>query len=115
VVAGLDFLFVAGAAGVGIDASFVLVPLLLVPLAIALALFVAGDRVLVLALASAAAIGYAGLGVWNYFRAADFERVNPGSVEVSGGAASVTFVLLTLAVGAWTLGAARLIHRTGRP
>ncbi len=110
VVAGLALLFVAGAAGVGIDASFVLVALLVVPLAIAVAVFVVGNRVVVQILSAAAAVAYAGLGVWNYLRAEDFERANPGSVDISGGI-SLTFVLLALAICVWSLGTVGLIRR----
>jgi hypothetical protein len=114
VVAGLGFVFVLGATGVGIDASFVLVPLLLVPLVVALVVFVGGDRVSVLLMSAAAGVAYAALGAWNYFRAAAFEQANPGSVEISGGETSLTFVFLTLAISAWSLGAAGLIHRRSR-
>ena len=113
-MAGLGFLFVAGAAGVGIDATFVLVPLVLAPLTIALVVFIAGSRVAVLVLSAAAGLACAALGVWDYFRAEDLERANPGSVEISGGATALTYVLLTLAIAAWSLGAADLIRRTGR-
>lgn len=110
VVAGMALLFVAGAAGVGIDASLVLVALVMIPLAIAVAMFIVGNRVVVQILSAAAAAAYAGLGLWNYLRAEDFERANPGSVDISGGI-SLTFVLLALAICAWSLGTVGLIRR----
>jgi hypothetical protein len=111
ILAGFGFLFVAGAAGVGIDAWFVLVPLLLIPLGVAVVVFLAGNRISVLFLSAAAGFGYAGLGIWNYFRAEDFERANPGAVEISRGEVSLTLVFLTLAISAWSIGAIAVIRR----
>jgi hypothetical protein len=108
VVAGFGFLFVAGAAGVGINASVVLVPLVLVPLVLAVLVLAAGHSALVLALSALAGFVYAGLGVWNFLRAAEFERAKAGSMEISGGTISLTFVLLALAIGLWSAGAAAL-------
>ncbi len=97
-----------------VKASIAFASLLLIMLAIAIIVFVAGDRVSVLLLSTAAGLGCAGLGVWNYFRAVDFERANPGSVEISGGGTSIVFVLLALAVSAWSMGAIGLIRRHSR-
>jgi hypothetical protein len=113
-VAGFALVFVAGAAGVGINASFALLPLAGIPSAMALAVFVAGDRLAVLALSSVGALAYAAVGVGNYFRAEDFESMNPGAVEISGGETSVAFVLLTLATSAWSLAAAVLVRSWSR-
>lgn len=114
VMAGFGFLFVAGAAGVGIDASLVLVPLGLLPLILAVVLFAAGNRPVVLAISAVCGLGYAALGVWNYFRAAAFEEANPGSVEVSGGEVSITFVLLAVAIALWSSGAGAVESRRHR-
>jgi hypothetical protein len=114
VLAGLGFVFIAGAVGVGIDASVVTVPLLLIPLGASVVVFVAGDRVWVLLLSAAAGLAYAALGAWNYFRAEDFARANPGAVEVSGGASSLTFVLLAVAISACSAIAIGVIRRRGR-
>lgn len=113
-VAGFALVFVAGAAGVKINASFVLVPLAVVPSAIAVAVFAAGDRLPVLVLSSISGLVYAALGVWNYLRAAEFEAMNPGAAEVSGGETSVAFALLALGISAWSLAAAGLIRRRKR-
>jgi hypothetical protein len=113
-VAGAGFLFAGGAAGVGIDATIELVPLLLVPLAIAVVVFVAGDRSVVMALSAVAGAGYSALGVWNELRAADFERANPGATDISGGLVSLMFALFAFATAAWSLGMAGLVGRTGR-
>ena len=114
VLAGFGFLFVAGAAGVGIDAIFVLVPLVLIPLVLAIIVFVAGNRVWALLVSAVTGFGYAVLGVWNCFRAEEFERANPGSEEISGGETSLTFVLLMLAISVWSLGAAGVTVRRQR-
>ncbi len=113
-MAGFGFLFVAGAAGVGIDASFVLAPLLLLPLGLAVAVFIGGHLPAVLLISAVGGLGYAALGVWNYVRAAAFEAANPGSMEVSGGTVSITFVLLALAIALWSFGAAALAIRRRR-
>jgi hypothetical protein len=111
VMAGFGLLFIAGGGGVGIDASFVLMPLALIPLILTLVVFVAGQKPLVLAISVVCGLGYAALGVWNYFRAAAFEEANPGSMEVSVGPVSVAFVLLALAIALWSVGAAALARR----
>lgn len=113
-VAGFGLLFIAGAAGVGIDASFVLLPLVVAPLALAIIVFVGGSRVPVLVLSAAAGIAFAGLGALNYLQSAAFEQANAGTDEISGGGTSVIFVLLSLAIAAWSIGAAGLIRREGR-
>lgn len=113
-MAGFGLLFIAGAAGVGIDASFVLVPLALIPLLLAVIVFTTGDKPLVLAISAAGGLGYAALGAWNYFRAAAFEEANPGSSEISGGEVSITFVLLSVGIALWSFGAAALASRRRR-
>jgi len=114
VMAGFGLLFIAGAAGVGIDASFVLVPLALIPLLLAVIVSTTGDKPLVLAISAAGGLGYAALGAWNYFRAAAFEEANPGSSEISGGEVSITFVLLSVGIALWSFGAAALASRRRR-
>jgi hypothetical protein len=107
-MSGFGLLAIAGAAGVGVDASFVLVPLVLLPLVLAVVVLLGGSSSVVLLISAIAGIGYAGLGIWNYFWAAAFEEANPGSTEASGGAVSVTFVLLALVIALWSLGAAAI-------
>jgi hypothetical protein len=72
------------------DALVLLVALLAVPLAIALTVFIAGNRIVVMSISAIAGLIYASLGVWNWFRVEDFERANPGSVDDSGGLAALT-------------------------
>lgn len=110
-LAVFGFVSAAVAGGVGIDVSSLLLPLTLIPLGAGLIVFLPGSRVSVLLLSTAGGLIYAALGVWNYFRAAEFERANPGVDEVSGGWASLVFILLNVAIAAWSLGAAGLIRR----
>jgi len=114
-MAGLGYLFVTAALGVGIDASAVLVPLVVIPLALGVLVFVGGRWAVVLAISAAAGFGYAVLGVQNYIRAEAFERANPGAAEISGGATSITFVLIALAIGLLSAAAAALAWRQRRP
>lgn len=114
VLAAFGFLFVASAAGVGIDASFLFVPLLVLPVALALLVLARGDSPSALVVSALGGFAYAALGAWNYLRAAEFERADPGSAELSGGAVSLALVVLTLAIGLWSLGAAALATREGR-
>jgi hypothetical protein len=110
-MAGFGYLLVAGAAGIGIDASFVLAPLCLLPLGLAITAFIGGHLPAVLMISTVFGLGYAALWVWNYVRAAAFEAANPGSMEASGGTVSITFVLLALAIALWSFGAAALAIR----
>jgi hypothetical protein len=114
-IAGLGLLLIIAASGVGIDASFLLPPTVLVPSVIALVVGVGGGRVRFLVLSAVAACCYAVLGAWNYLRAEEFERSNPGSIDISGGV-SVLLVVLAAAGGVWSLaGIVVLRHRaTGR-
>jgi hypothetical protein len=113
VMAGLGFLVVDIALMFSPDALVLLVALLAVPLAIALTVFIAGNRIVAMSISAIAGLIYASLGVWNWFRVEDFERANPGSVDDSGGLAALTFVLPNLAIALWSVGAAALIRRTG--
>lgn len=110
-IGAFAFLVVAGAAGVGIDATFLLVPLAVLPLALAVMVFIRGDRPTVLVVSAFLAFAYALLGAWNYVRAAAFEAANPGSMEISGGGVSIAFGLLAVATGLWSLLAAGLAGR----
>jgi hypothetical protein len=114
VLGGFAVIFVAGAAGVGLDATSLLPLLFLLPIVLALIVIVAGQSPVVLFVSAISGFAYAALGVWNYVRAAEFERVNPGSAEMSGGVTSLTFTLLALAIGFWSLGAAGLAVRRRR-
>ena len=98
-MAGLGYLFVTAALGVGVDASAVLVPLVAIPLALGALVFVGGRWAVVLAISAAAGFGYAVLGVQNYLRAEAFERANPGANEISGGAGLDHVRLLALGIG----------------
>jgi hypothetical protein len=113
-MAGLGYLFVTAALGVGIDASAVLVPLVVVPLVLGALVLVGGRWAVVLAISAAAGFGYAVLGVQNYIRAEAFERANPGATEISGGGMSITFVFIALAIGLWSAAAAALAWRQRR-
>ncbi|MFL5689201.1 MAG: hypothetical protein ACJ77I_09425 [Chloroflexota bacterium] len=110
-LAAFGFIFIAGAAGVGVDAGFVLLPLILVPICFAILVFVGGTTSWVLAASALAGLAYAALGVWNFVRAADFERTHPGSVEISGGEPSLSFILLALAIALWSATAAVISRR----
>lgn len=110
-MAGFGVLFVAGAAGVGIDARFLLLPLALIPAILSLVVFVAGNRRLVLAISAVGGFGYAALGVWNYFRAAAFEEAHPDTMEASGGTVSVIFVLLAMSIALWSFSAGAVAMR----
>jgi hypothetical protein len=110
-MAGLGYLFVTAALGVGIDASAVLVPVVVIPLALGALVLVGGRWAVVLAISAAAGFGYAVLGVQNYLRAEAFEQANPGATEISGGATSITFVFIALAIGLWSATAAALAWR----
>ena len=113
-MAGLGYLFVAAALGVSVDASAVLVPLVVIPLALGALVFAGGRSAAVLAISAAAGFGYAVLGVQNYVRAEAFERANPGATEISGGGTSITFVFIALAIGLWSAAAAVLAWRQRR-
>ena len=113
-MAGLGYLFVAAALGAGVDASAVLVPLVVIPLALGALVFVGGRWAVVLAISAAAGFGYAVLGVQNYLRAEAFERANPGATEISGWGPSITFVFIALAIGLWSAVAAVLAWRQRR-
>jgi hypothetical protein len=110
VLAGWSLLFVAGASGVGLDVSGLLVPLAFAPFAVGLVVLAAGPWKAVGVLSVVAAAAYALLGVANLIRAADFERENPGADEISGGAVSFMFILIAVAVALWSL-SALLIRR----
>jgi hypothetical protein len=59
-MSGFGLLAIAGAAGVGVDASFVLVPLVLLPLVLAVVVLLGGSSSVVLLFSAIAGIGYAG-------------------------------------------------------
>jgi hypothetical protein len=113
-MAGFALLFILAAAGVSIDATFLLVPLTVMPLLLAVLVFVGGRTTLVQLVSAVSAAGYAALGTWNYFRAAAFEEANPGSMEVSGHEVSIAFALLSAMTAAWSLAAAWLAAWRGR-
>jgi len=113
-LAAWAFVGVAGALGVGIDATSALVPLGLVPVFFALFVVVGGRSLIVLAISTVAALIFAVLGARNYFRAQEFEQTNPGSVDISGHDVSVFFVFLALATAMWSLGAIGLTLRARR-
>jgi hypothetical protein len=113
-LAGWAFIVIAGAAGIGADATALLAPLVLVPLALALLVLVAGRSVLVLTISTAAAVSFAALGVWNYLRAADFERSHPGWVDATGHDGSLLFVFLALTAAFWSLGSMAWLLRGTR-
>src|SRR4051812_41704807 len=71
-LAAWAFVGVAGALGVGIDATSALVPLGLVPVFFALFVVVGGRSLIVLAISTVAALIFAVLGARNYFRAQEF-------------------------------------------
>jgi hypothetical protein len=110
VLAAFVFMFMATAAGIGIDAAFLLPPLVLVPLILAIVVLIAGRFVIVLAVSCVAALLFAGLGIWNVLRAVEFERANPGSTDVSLWP-SVLLVLLAIGIASWSVGAAGLEMR----
>ena len=62
-LAGFGLLFIAGAAGIGVDAGFVLVPLVLVPLVLSILVFAGGTSRWVLAVSALAGLAYSALGV----------------------------------------------------
>ncbi len=108
VMAGFGFVFMAGAAGIGVEAGFVLIPLVVVPLSVAVFVFAWGASLAGAIISMGAAIAYAGLGAWNYLRADDFEQAHPGADEISGGAVSLTFIVLALGIAAWSFATAVL-------
>ena len=114
VLAALGFLFIITAMAVGVDASFLALPIALAPAVLAILLFSIGDRPAVLLLSTIAGLAYAVLGIWNAFQAEAFERANPGADDISSGAVSLTFVLLTLAIASWSGVAALIARRRGR-
>ena len=109
-----DFIGVAGALGVGIDVTAMLLPLALVPLLLALLVLIGGRSLIVLAISTIAALVFAGLGIWNYARANEFEQANPGSVDVSGHDVSALFVLLAVMTAMWSVGSFALVARARR-
>ena len=102
---------VVTAFGVGIDASPILLPLAVVPLMFALFVVIGGRFPSVLAISAVAALGFAGLGAWNYLRAIDWEQAHPGAVDISGHDVSLRFVLLALITAMWSIGSFALVLR----
>jgi hypothetical protein len=98
----LALLVVFGAAGVGLDATILLVPMSLIPAVLAIMVFIAGERLAVLVSSGIAGLIYAGLGAWNYIRAEEFEAANPRSVDISGGWVSIALLLIGLAAFMWS-------------
>ena len=113
-LAAWAFIGVAGALGVGIDVTAMLLPLALVPLLMALLVLIGGRSLIVLAISTVAALVFAGLGLWNYVRANEFEQANPGSVDVSGHDVSALFVLLAVMTAMWSAGSFALVTRARR-
>ena len=113
-LAAWAFIGVAGALGVGIDVTAMLLPLALVPLLLALLVLIGGRSLIVLAISTIAALVFAGLGIWNYARANEFEQANPGSVDVSGHDVSALFVLLAVMTAMWSVGSFALVARARR-
>ena len=113
-LAAWAFIGVAGALGVGIDVTAMLLPLALVPLLLALLVLIGGRSLIVLAISTIAALVFAGLGIWNYARANEFEQANPGSVDVSGHDVSALFVLLAVMTAMWSVGSFALVERARR-
>ena len=113
-LAAWAFIGVAGALGVGIDVTAMLLPLALVPLLLALFVLIGGRSLIVLAISTIAALVFAGLGIWNYARANEFEQANPGSVDVSGHDVSALFVLLAVMTAMWSVGSFALVARARR-
>ena len=72
------YLVLAGALGIGIDVSPMVAPLVLPPLGLAMMVFVGGRSPVILCLSAIAALAYAGLGVGNYLRVDEFERLTQG-------------------------------------
>jgi hypothetical protein len=110
-LAGWGFVGIAGALGVGIDVTEMFLPLVLVPLVFALLVAVGGRSLIILAVSMCAAILFAGLGAWNFFNGPEFERLHPGSVDISGHDVSLVFVLLAATAAVWSLGASVLLVR----
>jgi hypothetical protein len=108
-LAGWGFVGIAGALGVGIDVTEMLLPLVLVPLVFALLVAVGGRSLIILAVSTCAASLFAGLGAWNFFNGPEFERMHPGSVDISGHDVSVVFVLLAGAAAVWSVSACVLL------
>src|SRR3954470_21587669 len=71
-LAAWAFVGVAGALGVGIDATSALVPLGVVPVFFALFVAVGGRSLIVLAISTVGALMFALLGAWNSLRADEF-------------------------------------------
>ena len=114
IMAGFSFLFVAAALGVGVDASFLLLPIVVAPFVLAVVVFVGGDRMAVLIGSAVAGLTYAVLGALNAIRAQAFERANPGADEISGGEVSLAFVLLAAGIGVWSAAASLIAWRRRR-
>ena len=108
-------LLTLGAAGVGLDVTAILGPVALVPLVLAALIFARGRSAAVLRTSVIVAVGYVGLGLWNFWRVEEFERLNPGSVDYSGGETAVVFVLLAFAAGLASFGAERIVAGRRRP
>lgn len=104
-LAGWSVVFVAGAGGVGLDVRSYLVPIALGPLVIGVLVFALGPWRVVSALSILGGLLYGALGVWNFIRAAGFERANSGALEVSGGFVSVMFIAIAIAASLWSLSA----------
>ena len=110
-LAAWAFVGIAGALGVGIDVTPLLVPLALLPLLFALLVAVGGRSLIILAISTFAALVFAGLGAWNYLRAEEFEQTNPGSVDISGHDVSLLFVFLAVTTAVWSLAAMAFVMR----
>ncbi len=110
-LAAWTFVGVVTAFGVGIDTSPILLLLAVAPLVFALFVVIGGRNLSVLALSAFAALAFAGLGLWNYVRANEWEQANPGSVDVSGHDVSLLFVWLAAVTAMWSIGSFVLVRR----
>jgi hypothetical protein len=113
-MAGFGFLSVAGAGGVGIDATSLVGPLVLLPVGFMIAVVGGGHSPAVLWTSAVGGLAFAVAWAVNFVRASAVASANPGTWEASGGAVSIAFVLIGLAIMLWSAGAAGLISRLHR-
>jgi hypothetical protein len=75
---------------------------------------IAGQFRVVSALSVLAGLFYSAVGVWDFLRAAEFERLHPDSMDASGGGISIILVLLAGGAALWSLSALAVLQRSAR-
>jgi hypothetical protein len=84
------------------------------PVALFVAVLVAGHYRLVSILSIVAGTVYVVVGVMDFVRAAEFERQNPGSADAGGGFIAIVLVLLSGGAALWSLSALAGLQRLRR-